>query len=224
MIKVKIFKKDDLCLGFKIKGHALSRAEIEKVGDAYDMICNSVSVLSQSALIGIEEVLKLKVKYDIDDGFLHINLSNLNNEDIEKCQVLLLTFEKSIESLIQSLKLSFGNKKDSEYIRMLKEEVQQYVNNEPSIICPQKGVGSSKNGRDSESKRLGVKAADGEFVLAGNILVRQRGTKIHPGTNVGKGGDDTLFAKEDGIVRFERMGRDKKKVSIYPVNVEEIAE
>ncbi|MDU3349354.1 MAG: ribosomal-processing cysteine protease Prp [Clostridium sp.] len=124
MIKVKIFKKDDLCLGFKIKGHALSRAEIEKVGDAYDMICNSVSVLSQSALIGIEEVLKLKVKYDIDYGFLHINLSNLNNEDIEKCQVLLLTFEKSIESLIQSLKLSFGNKKDSEYIRMLKEEVQ----------------------------------------------------------------------------------------------------
>lgn len=124
MIKVKIFKRDDLRLGFKIKGHALSRAEIAKVGDAYDMICNSVSVLSQSALIGIEEVLKLKVKYDIDDGFLHMNLSNLNNEDIEKCQVLLLTFEKSIESLIQSLKLSFGNEKDSEYIRLLKEEVQ----------------------------------------------------------------------------------------------------
>lgn len=92
------------------------------------------------------------------------------------------------------------------------------------LFAHKKGVGSSKNGRDSESKRLGVKAADGEFVLAGNILVRQRGTKIHPGTNVGKGGDDTLFAKEDGIVRFERMGRDKKKVSIYPVNVEEIAE
>ena len=66
--------------------------------------------------------------------------------------------------------------------------------------------------------------ASKRWVLAGNILVRQRGTKIHPGTNVGKGGDDTLFAKEDGIVRFERMGRDKKKVSIYPVNVEEIAE
>ena len=124
MIKVKIFEKDDLCLGFKIKGHALSRAEMKKVGDAYDMICNSVSVLSQSTLIGIQEVLQLKVKYDIDDGFLHIDLSNLNNEDIEKCQVLLLTFEKSIESLIQSLKLSFGNEKDSEYIRMLKEEVQ----------------------------------------------------------------------------------------------------
>ena len=92
------------------------------------------------------------------------------------------------------------------------------------LFAHKKGVGSSKNGRDSEAKRLGVKATDGEFVLAGNILVRQRGTKIHPGVNVGKGGDDTLFAKEDGIVRFERMGRDKKKVSIYPVEVQEIAE
>jgi len=78
-----------------------------------------------------------------------------------------------------------------------------------------KGVGSTKNGCDSESKRLGVKRADGQFVLAGNILVRQRGTKIHPGTNVGKGGDDTLFALVDGVVRFERLGRDRKKVSVY---------
>ena len=77
------------------------------------------------------------------------------------------------------------------------------------LFAHKKGVGSSKNGRDSESKRLGVKSADGEFVLAGNILVRQRGTKIHPGLNVGKGGDDTLFAKIDGVVRFERVGRDK---------------
>ena len=83
-------------------------------------------------------------------------------------------------------------------------------------MAHKKGAGSSRNGRDSESKRLGVKRGDGQFVLAGNILVRQRGTKIHPGTNVGKGGDDTLFALEDGIVRFERKGRDKKQVSIYP--------
>ena len=89
------------------------------------------------------------------------------------------------------------------------------------LFAHKKGVGSSKNGRDSESKRLGTKCADGEFVLAGNILVRQRGTKIHPGTNVGKGGDDTLFAKVDGIVRYERMGRDKKKASVYPIAVEE---
>src|SRR5574344_2455840 len=92
------------------------------------------------------------------------------------------------------------------------------------LFAHKKGVGSTKNGRDSESKRLGAKRADGQFVLAGNILYRQRGTKIHPGVNVGKGGDDTLFATVDGIVKFERMGRDKKKVSVYPVQVEEIAE
>ncbi len=84
------------------------------------------------------------------------------------------------------------------------------------LFAHKKGVGSTKNGRDSESKRLGAKRADGQFVLAGNILYRQRGTKIHPGVNVGRGGDDTLFAKVDGIVRFERWGRDRKKVSVYP--------
>ena len=80
-----------------------------------------------------------------------------------------------------------------------------------------KGVGSTRNGRDSEAKRLGAKRADGQFVKAGNILYRQRGTKIHPGVNVGRGVDDTLFALVDGVVRFERKGRDKKQVSIYPV-------
>jgi len=82
------------------------------------------------------------------------------------------------------------------------------------LFAHKKGVASTKNGRDSESKRLGVKRADGQFVKAGNILVRQRGTKIHPGENVGIGSDDTLFAKADGIVKFERFGKDKKKVSI----------
>ena len=124
MIKIRIFEKKNLKLGFKIEGHALSKAEIEKSGDAYDLICNSVSVLSQSVLIGMEEVLKLKIKYEINDGFLHIDIRNLKDQDKEKAQVLLLTFEKSIESLIESLKLTFGNNKDSEYIRLLKEEVQ----------------------------------------------------------------------------------------------------
>ena len=77
------------------------------------------------------------------------------------------------------------------------------------------GQGSTRKGRDSESKRLGVKRADGQFVLAGNILVRQRGTKIHPGINVKKGSDDTLYSVVDGKVKFERKGRDKKKVSVY---------
>lgn len=83
-------------------------------------------------------------------------------------------------------------------------------------MAHKKGQGSVKNGRDSESKRLGVKRADGQFVLAGNILVRQRGTKMHPGVNVKKGSDDTLFAVVDGTVKFERKGKDKKQVSVYP--------
>ena len=83
-------------------------------------------------------------------------------------------------------------------------------------MAHKKGVGSTKNGRDSAAQRLGTKRADGQFVLAGNILVRQRGTKIHPGTNVGRGSDDTLFALVDGSVRFERLGRDRKQVSVYP--------
>lgn len=83
-------------------------------------------------------------------------------------------------------------------------------------MAHKKGVGSTRNGRDSESKRLGVKRHDGQFVLAGNILVRQRGTQFYPGENVGMGRDHTLFAKEPGVVRFSRYGRDSKKISIVP--------
>ena len=84
------------------------------------------------------------------------------------------------------------------------------------FFAHKKGVGSTKNGRDSESKRLGAKRADGQFVSAGSILVRQRGTKFHPGNNVGKGGDDTLFAMTDGVVKFERFDKTRKQVSVYP--------
>ncbi|OPL08996.1 MAG: 50S ribosomal protein L27 [delta proteobacterium ML8_F1] len=83
------------------------------------------------------------------------------------------------------------------------------------LFASKKGVGSSRNGRDSHAKRLGVKKSDGQFVSAGSILVRQRGTKIHPGINVGKGGDDTLFATVSGFVKYERKGKDKKQVSVY---------
>ncbi len=84
-----------------------------------------------------------------------------------------------------------------------------------NLFAHKKGTGSSHNGRDSEAKRLGVKRSDGQAVLAGNILVRQRGTKFHPGNNVGIGKDDTLFALTDGVVKFERLGKDKKQVSVY---------
>jgi large subunit ribosomal protein L27 len=85
------------------------------------------------------------------------------------------------------------------------------------FFAHKKGVGSTKNGRDSRAQRLGVKKSDGQSVLAGNIIVRQRGTHIHPGLNVGRGSDDSLFAKVDGVVRFERMGKDRKRASVYPV-------
>lgn len=85
------------------------------------------------------------------------------------------------------------------------------------LFAHKKGVGSTRNGRDSESKRLGAKKGDGQSVLAGNILVRQRGTKMHPGNNVGKGSDDTLFALVAGVVKYEKRGKDKKQVSVYPI-------
>ena len=124
MIKVIIFKRKHISLGFKIEGHALSREEIESTtGDSYDMICNSVSVLSQSVVIGMQEVLKLPIKYEINDGFLSLNLNNLKEEDIEKGQVLLLTFEKSLESLMMSLEASFGKNRRNKYIKIKFEEV-----------------------------------------------------------------------------------------------------
>ena len=100
-------------------------------------------------------------------------------------------------------------------VRLLKQETEAAL--PIQLFAHKKGMVSTKNGRDSESKRLGVKRADGQFVLAGNILVKQRGTHIHPGENVGRGSDDTLFAKIDGKVKFERMGKDRKKVSVYAV-------
>lgn len=92
------------------------------------------------------------------------------------------------------------------------------------FFASKKGVGSTRNGRDSESKRLGAKRSDGQEVTGGSILVRQRGTRIYPGVNVGIGGDDTLFAKTDGVVKFERVGRDRKRVSVYPVPAAEAVE
>ena len=124
MIKIISFKRSKLSVGFKIEGHALSRREIENtVGDAYDMICNSVSVLSQSTLIGFVEVLKVPVEYEINDGYLSLNLSNLNEDMIMQGQTLLLTFEKSIESVIMSLDASLGKNKRNKYIKFIYEEV-----------------------------------------------------------------------------------------------------
>lgn len=124
MIKVIIFKQKHISVGFKIEGHALSREEIESVtGEAFDLICNSISVLSQSVIIGMQEVLKLPIKYEINDGFLSLNLSNLKEEEIDRAQVLLLTFEKSLESIMMSLEAGFGKNRRNKYIKIKFEEV-----------------------------------------------------------------------------------------------------
>ena len=124
MVKIIILKQEDISLGLKIEGHALSREEIESVtGEAFDLICNSVSVLSQSVIIGMQEVLKLPIKYEINDGFLSLNLSNLKEEEIDRAQVLLLTFEKSLESIMMSLEAGFGKNRRNKYIKIKFEEV-----------------------------------------------------------------------------------------------------
>ena len=123
MIVVKIRSNQVNILSYEINSHALINREAIIAGEAYDMVCNSVSVLSQSAIIGLDEVLKLNVNYEISDGYLSLNLDGFNGEEIEKAQVILKTFEKSLESVILSLDEMFGIKKRKEYIILLKEEV-----------------------------------------------------------------------------------------------------
>ncbi|NFI04663.1 ribosomal-processing cysteine protease Prp [Clostridium botulinum] len=128
MIKVGINYKDSSIIGFVINNHALCgdrdfRNDVSLVGETFDMICNSVSVLSQSVIIGLDEVLKLNSTYEISDGYLKLDLNDFNEKEIEQVQVLLQTFEKSLESVILSLDEMFGSKKRKEYITLLKEEV-----------------------------------------------------------------------------------------------------
>lgn len=123
MIEVKIRSNQGNILSYEINSHALINREAIIAGEAYDMVCNSISVLSQSAIIGLDEVLKLNVNYEISDGYLSLNLDGFTSKEIEKAQVILKTFEKSLESVILSLDEMFGIKKRKEYITLLKEEV-----------------------------------------------------------------------------------------------------
>ena len=123
MIEIRIESKNENIMSFRINNHALIGREAILAGDAYDIVCNSVSVLSQSVVIGLDEVLKLNVNYEIRDGYLALDLNGFTQEEIEQSQVLLRTFEKSIESTILSLDEMFGSKKRREYITLIKEEV-----------------------------------------------------------------------------------------------------
>lgn len=123
MIKLDIYTTKDIIIGFRIQNHALREREMILAGEAYDMICNSVSVLSQSVLIGLDEVLKLNVPYEITDGYIKLDLRELDEEELQKAQVLLKTFELSIDSILLSLEQSFGKNKADQYIYVKKEEV-----------------------------------------------------------------------------------------------------
>ncbi|ERK32065.1 MULTISPECIES: ribosomal-processing cysteine protease Prp [Clostridium] len=123
MIKVVIKFQDDNIIAVDIKGHAVRDAEAVIIGEAYDMVCNSVSVLSQSLLIGLESVLKINCSYEIYDGYISLDLSDIEKEELLKAQVLLKTFELSLESIMISLEQSFGKNKRDKYIFLLKEEV-----------------------------------------------------------------------------------------------------
>lgn len=123
MIEIRITSKNDNIISFKINNHALIGREAILAGDAYDMVCNSVSVLSQSVIIGLDEVLKLNSNYEIKDGYLSLDLKGFTPEEVNEAQVLLKTFEKSIESTILGLNEMFGKSKSKEYITLIKEEV-----------------------------------------------------------------------------------------------------
>ncbi|WP_297518105.1 ribosomal-processing cysteine protease Prp [uncultured Clostridium sp.] len=123
MIKIRIEEKRNNIISFTIKNHALVERDMILAGEAYDMVCNSVSVLSQSAIIGLDEVLKLNVNYEVSDGYLKVDLNGFSDDEVNQAQVLLKTFEKSLESVILSIEQSFGYKKRCEYIDYKKEEV-----------------------------------------------------------------------------------------------------
>lgn len=123
MIKINFQSKNDNIISFTIKGHALQDRDMIVAGEAYDMICNSVSVLSQSVIIGLDEVMNLNVNYEMSDGYLKLDLQGLTQEEIVEAQVLLKTFYKSLESLILGLENSFGKKTRCKYIDVFEEEV-----------------------------------------------------------------------------------------------------
>ena len=123
MIEARLKCRNNFIVSISINNHALIGREAILAGDAYDMVCNSVSVLSQSVIIGLDEVLKLNVNYEVSDGYLALDLKGFTPEEIEQAQVLLKTFEKSLESVILSLDQMFGKKKRNEYITLIKEEV-----------------------------------------------------------------------------------------------------
>ena len=203
MTHVTLIRDRSGLVGFEAKGHT------GYADEGSDIVCSAVSALTQTAALGINEVLKIQTALDITEANMYLMLpADISDQDCEKAQIILETMALGLRSIAAT----YGD-----YIKIS----ERMMNINLQLFAHKKGGGSTKNGRDSESKRLGPKRADGQFVLAGNILVRQRGTHFHPGVNVGLGKDDTLYAKADGIVRFETKHLGRREVSVY---AEEVAE
>ena len=207
MTHVTLIRDRSGLVGFEAKGHT------GYADEGSDIVCSAVSALTQTAALGINEVLKIQTALDITEANMYLMLpADISDQDCEKAQIILKTMALGLRSIAAT----YGD--TSKY---QKGRCNTMMNINLQLFAHKKGGGSTKNGRDSESKRLGPKRADGQFVLAGNILVRQRGTHFHPGVNVGLGKDDTLYAKADGIVRFETKHLGRREVSVY---AEEVAE
>lgn len=197
MINVEFFSGINGLCGFEATGHSMSADSGE------DIICAFVSSACLMAANTVTEIIGLDCDAQSDDGYLKLMILENSAKAQDVLKGLRLHLTELAKQYPENIKVIYRS------VIMLKLDLQ--------LFAHKKGMGSTKNGRDSESKRLGAKRADGQFVLAGNILYRQRGTHIHPGNNVGIGKDDTLFALVDGTVKFERMGKDRKMVSVYPV-------
>lgn len=193
MIKVKV-KPDSI----KILGHA-GYAEAGK-----DIVCSSASSIITTTINAILTLKTGTIDYQSSEGLVDIKILN-NDETTRKLLDNMLTM---LEELSREYKKNIKVEREWNIVKnLMKLNIQ--------LFAHVKAQGSTQNGRDSAGRRLGAKASDGETVNAGSILYRQRGTKIYPGTNVGMGKDHTLFAKITGVVKYERLGKDKKKVSVY---------
>ena len=187
----------------------------------FDVVCASVSTLAINFVNSVEKFAGYEPDLELNEeegGFLRVTIpTDIPPHQREMTQLFFESFFLGMAKLIGEL---FRVRPNKSYHRKLtwRKTIMLKLNlANLQLFAHKKGGGSTSNGRDSQAKRLGAKAADGQTVTGGSILYRQRGTHIYPGVNVGRGGDDTLFAKVEGVVRFERKGRDKKQVSVYPI-------
>ena len=203
MTTVTFHTEGSRIVSFEVQGHSGYAPEGE------DIVCAAVTSAVRLAECAVNDVLGLEaaVKVRQKDAYLSLKLPAKLGQ----------TAESTCQTLMTALMVHFAQLHEEYPDHIIVLEVKDMLKIGQQFFAHKKGVGSTRNGRDSEAKRLGVKRADGQFVLAGNILVRQRGTHIHPGVNVGKGSDDTLFALKSGKVKFERLGKDRKQVSIVEI-------